>query len=146
MRHSSLVIYLRNVTIVPSRVRRARRGSAPAAAQDQQEQQQRSGNGREALGHRTAGDALLISSSRHLANWSISFAATSAITPRPNCAGLPVTLRSVRTCTFVVEPSPTSCAVTVAPAVPLPRDSLPLASMTARCAASSLLAKRASPL
>jgi hypothetical protein len=62
---------------------------------------------------------------------------TSCITPRPNCAGLPVTDRSVVTSTRVPSPEGASWIVTVAPAVPLPRLSLPLASMTARYAWSS---------
>src|SRR3954452_24774611 len=37
------------------------------------------------------------SSARQSANCPISFAPTSAITPRPNCAGRPVMLRSVST-------------------------------------------------
>jgi hypothetical protein len=55
--------------------------------------------------------------------------------------------RSVVTVTFVAEP-PSSCswAVIVAVAVPLPRASLALASMTARRAASSLSVNRAVPL
>src|SRR5205823_7690713 len=40
------------------------------------------------------------------ANWPTSFPPTSAIMPRPNCAGLPVTVRSVTTSTEVVSPSP----------------------------------------
>jgi len=45
--------------------------------------------------------------------------------------------RSVSTSTFVEDPSATIVAVTWAPAVPLPRLSLPLASITIRCDASS---------
>ncbi len=59
------------------------------------------------------------------------------MTPRPNCAGLPVIDRSVVTSIRVPSPDGASSNVTVAPAVPLPRLSLPLASMTARCAVSS---------
>ena len=62
------------------------------------------------------------------------------MTPRPNCAGLPVMARSVTTTTSVAPASPADSAivmVTAAPAVPLPRLSLPLASTTIRCAASS---------
>ncbi len=61
-----------------------------------------------------------------------SLSDTSCMTPRPNCAGLPVTARSVTTSARVPVPSGESSMVTVAPAVPLPRLSLPLASMTAR--------------
>jgi hypothetical protein len=68
------------------------------------------------------------------------------MTPRPNCAGLPVIARSVATSTRVV-PSPASVrlAVTVAPAVPLPRLSLPFASTTKRPAASSCSTKVPEP-
>ncbi len=59
------------------------------------------------------------------------------MTPRPNWAGLPVTWRSVVTSTWVPVPAGASAMRTVAPAVPLPRLSLPLASMTARWPASS---------
>ena len=98
------------------------------------------------VGPAAGADGVPISSARHAANWSMSLAATSVMTPRPNCAGRPVTLRSVTTCTLVEPPASVSCAVTVAPAVPLPRASLPEASMTARCAASSREANFASPL
>src|SRR5439155_810246 len=60
--------------------------------------------------------------------------------------GRPVMLRSVTTRTRVLSPSPVSVVVTVAPAVPLPRASLPLASSTAVCADASLLTNFASPL
>ena len=66
-----------------------------------------------------------------------SLSDTSCMTPRPNCAGLPVTARSVTTSALVPSPSGDREMVTLAPAVPLPRLSLPLASMTARWAASS---------
>ena len=60
------------------------------------------------------------------------------MTPRPNCAGLPVIARSVCTSTRVEpEPSSAKVAVTVAPAVPLPCLSLPFASITNLRAASS---------
>ena len=41
---------------------------------------------------------------RHVTNWSMSFAETSAMTPRPNWATLPVTLRSVSTWTRCPRP------------------------------------------
>ena len=64
--------------------------------------------------------------------------ATSEITPRPNCAGFPVIVMSVTIETAVRSaPSAASEAVTVALAVPLPRESRPVASMTTSCAASS---------
>ena len=72
-----------------------------------------------------------ISSARQAANWSTSFALTSASTPRPNCAGLPVIARSVSTSMSVLAPLSMSRQVMVAFAVPVPRVSLPLASMTA---------------
>ena len=53
------------------------------------------------------------------------------MTPRPNCAGLPVTCISVSTVTLV-WPLPASLMVSVAlaEAVPLPRESRPWASTT----------------
>ena len=64
--------------------------------------------------------------------------ATSEITPRPNCAGRPVIFMSVTIVTAVLSgPSAVMVPVTVASAVPLPRESRPLASMTTRWAASS---------
>ena len=69
--------------------------------------------------------------SRQLTNWPSSLSETSCITPRPNCAGLPVTARSVTTSTSVRSaPAALIERVTFAPAVPLPRLSLPLASTT----------------
>src|ERR1700754_1577611 len=59
------------------------------------------------------------------------------MTPRPNCAGLPVIDRSGGTSTLVEDPPSADVRGTVAPAVPLPRLSLPLASTTKRRAASS---------
>ena len=79
------------------------------------------------------------------ANWPSSLLPTSVITPRPNCAGRPVMFRSVTTSTRVVSPSAASVAVMIAAAVPLPRWSLPRASMTARCAASSFSTNDALP-
>ncbi len=77
-------------------------------------------------------------SCRQVTNCWSSLLEMSSMTPRPNCAGLPVIARSVLTSTLVEsEPSSANVAVTVAPAVPLPRLSLPLASITNVCAASS---------
>ena len=59
------------------------------------------------------------------------------MTPRPNCAGLPVIARSVSTFTSVESPLASIESVTVAPAVPLPRLSLPFASTTNRWFVSS---------
>src|SRR5581483_8437841 len=59
--------------------------------------------------------------SRHSTNWSSSLALTSASTPRPNWATLPVTVRSVTTLTRVPSPSGVSVAVMVALALPWPR-------------------------
>jgi hypothetical protein len=67
------------------------------------------------------------------------------MTPRPNWAGRPVMFRSVSTFTRVAAPSAASVAVMTAAAVPLPRWSLPLASMTARWAASSFSTNAALP-
>jgi hypothetical protein len=64
--------------------------------------------------------------------------ATSEMTPRPNCAGRPVIVMSVTMVTAVLSgPSATIEPVTVALAVPLPRESRPLASMTTLCASAS---------
>ena len=64
--------------------------------------------------------------------------ATSEITPRPNCAGFPVIVMSVIIETTVRSAaSATMDAVTVAFAVPLPRESRPLASITTSWASSS---------
>ena len=52
------------------------------------------------------------------ANWPSSLLETSAITPRPNCATLPVTLRSVSTWTRVLDPSALSVATMSAAALP----------------------------
>ncbi len=66
---------------------------------------------------------------RQSTNWPSSLSDTSCIIRAPNCAGLPVIARSVLTST-VEAPSPAGLndMDTVAPAVPLPRLSLPLAS------------------
>ncbi len=79
-------------------------------------------------------------------NCCSSLSETSCITPRPNCAGLPVIDRSVSTVTSVASPLPVIVAVTVAPAVPLPRLSLPFASSTNRCAPSSFSRKVPDPV
>ncbi len=92
-----------------------------------------------------AGVPARISSDRHAANWSTSLPLTSASTPRPNCAGLPVTFRSVSTSTSVLSPLSMRRQVISALAVPVPRVSLPLPSMTATCVASSLDTKDALP-
>ncbi len=68
------------------------------------------------------------------------------MTPRPNCAGLPVTERSVTTSTSVAPDASAIETVTLAPAVPLPRLSFPLASTTNRWAASSFSTKVPEPL
>ena len=81
-----------------------------------------------------------------LANCAIRLPATSASTPRPNCAALPEIVRSVVMTTLVASPSSLSWAVTMAAAVPLPRVSLPLALSTMRWAAASFSWKDASPL
>jgi hypothetical protein len=56
-----------------------------------------------------------------------------------------VIVRSVRTSTRVPGPSAARLAVIVAAAVPLPRWSLPRASITARCATSSFSTIEALP-
>ena len=70
---------------------------------------------------------------------------TSAITPRPNCAGRPVTVMLVRTTTRVWPASSWSEEWTVAAAVPLPRVSLPDASSTTVLVSSSRSVNRAVP-
>src|SRR5690606_26340989 len=84
--------------------------------------------------------------SRHSTNWPSSFDDTSAITPRPNWATRPVTVRSVTTDTAVPSPSGWSWAVMVAAALPWPRVSRPSARSTIRRAASSFSTNRAAPL
>ncbi len=71
---------------------------------------------------------------------------TSAMTPRPNWAGRPVTVIEVCTVTLVWPP-PSSCNVerTVAEAVPLPRVSFPDPSSTTVRVFSSFSTKRAVP-
>ena len=85
------------------------------------------------------------------ANLSISREPTSVITPRPNCAGRPVTFSVVCSVTRValagLEPfSGRSAARTVAEAVPEPRISLPDASTRTERSASSRSLKVAVPL
>ena len=67
----------------------------------------------------------------------MSLPPTSVITPRPNCAGLPVTFRLVCTVTCVLSPSPVNSDRTEADAVPAPRVSLPDASSVTTPAALS---------
>ena len=67
-----------------------------------------------------------ILSARHPANWPVSLAAMSAMTPRPNCACLPVISSEVTTLTCVTAPCSDIVTSTVADAVPLPRVSRPL--------------------
>ncbi|CAB4597073.1 unannotated protein [freshwater metagenome] len=81
------------------------------------------------------------------ANWAMSFLLTSAMIPRPNCATLPVTRRSVSTTHFVWSASTAwSCAVIIASALPLPVVSRPSPWSTALWFASSRSTKTASPL
>src|SRR5687767_1549806 len=86
------------------------------------------------------------SASSRSTNWSSNLALTSASTPRPNWATLPVTARSVTTCTAVPSPSAVSVAVMVALALPWPRVSRPSARSTARWASSSRSTNVALPL
>ena len=79
-------------------------------------------------------------------NCPSSLSETSCMTPRPNCAGLPVTARSVTTSARAPLPSGVSWIVTVAPAVPFPRLSLPFASITARWPWSSLATNDPDPV
>jgi hypothetical protein len=85
------------------------------------------------------------------ANLSIRREPTSVITPRPNCAGRPVTLSVVCSVTTVapagLEPfSGRSAARTVAEAVPAPRISLPDASTRTERSDSSRFLNEAVPL
>ena len=84
--------------------------------------------------------------SRLWTNWSSSLPDTSARTPRPNWATLPVMARSVKTETFVPVPLGARVAVMVAEALPCPRVSLPSAFSTARWFSASLSEKRTTPL
>src|ERR1700724_1487989 len=83
--------------------------------------------------------------SRQSTNWPSSLVDTSLIMPLPNCAILPEIFRSVSTLTTVLEPSARHCAVIAAAALPAPRTSRPVASMTARWFTSSLSVNRAVP-
>src|SRR5699024_5676095 len=71
---------------------------------------------------------------------------TSEIIPLPNCAGRPVTLRSVATAPLVPSPSDSNVTVTVADAVPAPLASLPDASITSLRACSSFSWNSPEPL
>src|SRR5580693_2536101 len=84
--------------------------------------------------------------SKDSTNWPSSFSDTCCSIPLPNWASLPTIFRSVSTVTFVRPPSSCSWAVTVAAALPVPRASLPLPSMTARCWSRSCSTKRTLPL
>ena len=79
-------------------------------------------------------------------NWFSSFVLTSAMMPRPNCATLPVTVRSVCTVTFVPDASGTSDAVISAEALPCPFVSRPSAFSTALWLVSSFSTNVALPL
>ena len=75
--------------------------------------------------------------SRLTTNCFSNLSLTSAKAPRPNCAILPVIVRSVFTVQRVVLASTTSnCAVIIADAFPLPVESRPSPFKTARCAES----------
>ena len=75
--------------------------------------------------------------SRLTTNCFSNLSLTSASAPRPNCAILPVIVRSVFTVQRVVLVSTTSnCAVIIADALPLPVESRPSPFKTARCAES----------
>jgi hypothetical protein len=82
---------------------------------------------------------------RLVANFSMTRPPTSAMTPRPNWAGRPVTVMLVRTRTRVCPASSVSEEVIVAAAVPLPRVSLPDASSTTVRVPSSFSVNRAVP-
>jgi hypothetical protein len=83
----------------------------------------------------TSGASLLATQAE---NWPMILSATSEMTPRPNWAGRPVMVMSVTIVTAVrFGPSATIVPVTVAFAVPLPRESRPVASMTTLWLASS---------
>ncbi len=88
-----------------------------------------------------------MSRSRHCTNWPSSLPDTSCMTPRPNWATLPVTVRSVAIFTSVCPPPWSDrSAVTVALALPWPRVSRPDAFSTMRRAASSAVSMVAAPL
>jgi hypothetical protein len=69
----------------------------------------------------------------------------SAITPRPNCACLPVTSSEVATRTRVTAACSLMLTSTVAYTVPVPRVPRPLPSTPRRWAASSLVTNLAVP-
>ena len=77
------------------------------------------------------------SAARLAANLSMIRPLTSAMTPRPNWAGRPVTLIVVCTTTLVWPPSSCSVERMVAEAVPAPRVSFPDASSVTVRACSS---------
>ena len=83
------------------------------------------------------------SAARFVANFPMIRPPTSAITPRPNWAGRPVTVMVVRTRTRVWPFSSCREERIVADAVPLPRVSLPDASSTTVFVVSSFSVKRA---
>ena len=76
----------------------------------------------------------------------MSFSDTCWIIPLPNCASLPTIFMSVSTVTRVRSPTSCNWAVIVADALPEPRESLPRASITARCSFGSRTTKAALPL
>ena len=78
-----------------------------------------------------------ICSARQSAKRPMSFALTSCITPRPNCAAGPVTRMSVSTFTRVPPSTSSIVEVIVAAALPCPRLSRACARMTALRPASS---------
>src|SRR5699024_1844200 len=80
------------------------------------------------------------------ANESRILPPTSEIMPLPNCAGRPVTLRSVATAPLVPDSSAVNVTVTVADAVPAPLASLPDASITSLRACSSFSRNSPDPL
>src|SRR5579884_9998 len=91
-------------------------------------------------------DPEMTSASSFSTNWPSNLLLTSASTPLPNWATLPVTDRSVTIETLVPAPSGASTAVMVALALPWPRVSRPSALSTAFLAVSSRSTKRAAPL
>ena len=81
------------------------------------------------------------------ANWPISLLPTSTITPRPNCAGRPVSDSVVTRSTAVrFGASAVAVAVTSMAAVEVEPPALPVASILARCATSSFSTIFAVPL
>jgi hypothetical protein len=96
---------------------------------------------------RSAGESFpaVSMSARLVAKMPISLALTSAITPRPNWAGRPVTFSEVCTVTSVWPSWPCSSERTVAAAVPEPRVSLPAASKVTTPASRFRSVNRAVP-